>query len=115
MADDDEDALRRLFSKAKEVVTDAPAEVVVAEASGIGRVRVTLRVTDEVAEGLDIIATVGGQSKNSFCEAALRRAVKAKVAALKGAVSAEEWDVLLRLVRRRQAGGARGRGDGGAV
>lgn len=113
MADDDEAALRKLFRKTGDAAT--PADETLASPEVAGRVRVTLRVTDEVAGGLDIIATVGGQSKNAFCESVLRKAVKAKVAALKGSMSAEEWDVILRLVRRRQTGGARGRGDGSAV
>jgi len=116
MEEEDDKALAAVFGKRKggDVALEDGAESD-AGSGGSGRSRLTLRVDDEIAEGLEIIAVAGGASKNQFCEGVLRRAVRAKVVALKGSLDAAEWDVLMKLVRRRQSGGARGRGGGGSL
>ena len=81
-----------------------------------GRCRLTLRVTAELSDGLEVIRMASGVNKNAFCEDVLLRAVRAQLKALSEELDEGEVDVLLKLARRgRTLSGSSRRRRGGRV
>jgi hypothetical protein len=89
---DDIGALRERFSKPKKLIPEPPAP-----RRHRKRLRVYLRVGDEVACGLQLVKLAGGVDINKFGEDALLLAVRERLELLRRGFDDHAWDSLVKL------------------
>ena len=59
------------------------------------RRRVNLRLPDDICDALDIIRIASGETKNTFCETALREAATKRIGELKGQHDRAAWETIV--------------------
>jgi trans-2-enoyl-CoA reductase len=62
------------------------------------RLRVNLRVSEEVGRALEILKAAGGLDKNSFCERAIGAAAAEELKQLRNKVGGQAWKEIVRRV-----------------
>jgi len=88
-------ALKARFAKPKVEETAAPRP------KQQKRLRVYLRVNDEVACGLQLVKLAGGVDINKFGEDALLAAVRERIELLRQGFDEHAWDSLVRLAEQK--------------
>lgn len=68
------------------------------------RGRLNLRVSEEVARGLEILKVASGVDKNGFCERVIGAAVTEQLEALRLKLGEEKWEAIVRSAGRRERG-----------
>ena len=87
--------LRRLFQKRKR----APSRKVPTQRKS--RMRVYLRVTDDLAEGIQMLKLVTGKDINTYAQNALLEAVTRKLKELRHGYADDDWNALVRSAREK--------------
>lgn len=86
--------LRRLFQKKRPPSRKVPTQ-------RKSRMRVYLRVTDDLAEAIQMLKLVTGTDINTYAQSALLEAVSRKLKELRHGYADDDWNALARTAREK--------------